>query len=133
MANKHGLKWSVVKAQAKARRLSKNVKKTTFQVYIGSENGQTRSNQSFKKRKHYLENKQNWPKKKLISKSFPTLLEAGIVDERGFFKKGKKEEFSYKIYGWSEGAWFLWYAERKIALLFSNEKWIINNEKWRIF
>ncbi|MBP6921197.1 hypothetical protein KBB89_01460 [Candidatus Gracilibacteria bacterium] len=96
MANKHGLKGSVVKAQAKARRLSKNVKKTTYQVFIGSENGQTRSNQSFKKRKHYLENKQNWPKKKLISKSFPTLLEAGIVDERGFFKKGKKKNFHTK-------------------------------------
>ncbi len=96
MANKHGLKWSVVKAQAKARRLSKSVKKTTYQVYIGSENSQTRSNQSFKKRKHYLENKQNWPKRKLVSKSFQTLLEMWVVDERGFFKKGTKKNFHTK-------------------------------------
>lgn len=96
MANKHGLKGSVVKAQAKARRLSKNVKKTVYQVYMGSENGQTRSNQSFKKRKHYYENKQNWPKKKLPSKSFQSLLEMGIVDERGFFLKGKKKNFHTK-------------------------------------
>ncbi len=96
MANKHWLKWSVVKAQAKARRLAKNVKKTVYQVYMGSENAQTRSNQSFKKRKHYYENKQNWPKKKLLSKSFQSLLEIGIVDERGFFKEGKKKNFHTK-------------------------------------
>ena len=96
MANKHGLKWSVVKAQAKARRLSKNVKKTIYQVHIGSENSQTRSNQSFKKRKHYLENKQNWPKKKLPSKSPASLMESGIIDERWFFKKGKKKNFHTK-------------------------------------
>jgi len=96
MANKHGLKWSVVKAQAKARRLSKNVKKTTYQVHIGSENGQTRSNQSFKKRTHYLENKQNWPKKKLPTKNFQSLVDMGLLDERGFFKKGKKKNFHTK-------------------------------------
>lgn len=96
MANKHWLKWSVVKAQAKARRLSKNVKKTIFQVHIWGENGQTRSNQSYKKRKHYYENKLHWPKKKLPTKSFQSLLEMGIVDERGFFKKGKKKNFHTK-------------------------------------
>lgn len=91
MANKHGLKWSVVKAQAKARRMAKNTKKTVYQVHIGGENAQTRSNMSYKKRKRYYENKQNWPKKKLPSKSFQTLLEMGIVDERGFFRKWNKK------------------------------------------
>ncbi len=96
MANKHGLKWSVVKAQAKARRLAKNIKKTVYQVYIGSENSQTRSNQSYKKRKHYYENKQSWPKRKLPTKNFQSLLEMGLVDERWFFKKGKKKNFHTK-------------------------------------
>jgi hypothetical protein len=123
MANKHGLKWSVVKAQAKARRLSKNVKKTTFQVFMWSENGQTRSNQSFKKRKHYLENKQNWPKKKLISKSFPTLLEAGIVDERGFFKKERRKIFTRNLW-WTRKVWISMgcHAENNLRLFFSNKK-----------
>lgn len=96
MANKHGLKWSVVKAQAKARRLAKNVKKTVYQVYIGNENAQVRGNQSFKKRTHYYQNKQNWPKRKLPSKNFQTLLESGIIDERGFFLKGNKKNFHTK-------------------------------------
>jgi hypothetical protein len=43
-----------------------------------------------------LENKQNWPKKKLPSKNFQSLLESGLVDERGFFKKGKKKNFHTK-------------------------------------
>lgn len=96
MANKHWLKWSVVKAQAKARRLSKNEKKTVLRVHIWSENGQTRSNQSYKKRAHYLENKQAWPKKKLPTKNFQSLVDMGILDERGFFKKGKKKNFHTK-------------------------------------
>jgi hypothetical protein len=34
MANSHGLKSSIVKKQAKARKLAKNKKKTKYVVYI---------------------------------------------------------------------------------------------------
>lgn len=96
MANKHGLKGSIVKKQAKARKLAKNKKKTVYVVHIGSENAQVRSNMSYKKRKHYFENKKQWPKKKLPSKKAEQLLEMGIIDERGFFLKGKKKNFYTK-------------------------------------
>jgi hypothetical protein len=86
MANSHGLKSNIVKKQAAARKLAKN-KKISFQVYIGNENAQTRKNQSFKARKHYLENKQSFPKKKLADKNPTSLMEQGIIDERGFFIK----------------------------------------------
>ena len=93
MANKHGLNGSIVKKQAKARKLAKNKKKTIYQVFIGNENAQVRKNQSYKKRAHYYQNKQQWPKKKLPSKKAEQLLEMGIIDERGFFTKGKKKNF----------------------------------------
>jgi hypothetical protein len=44
----------------------------------------------------YFENKQNFPKKKLPTKSIQSLIEQGIIDERGFFKKGKKKNFITK-------------------------------------
>ena len=96
MANKHGLKGSIVKKQAKARKLAKNKKKTIYQVYIGNENAQVRKNQSFKVRNRYMQNKQQWPKKKLPTKSIEKLIEMGVIDERGFFKKGKKKNFITK-------------------------------------
>ncbi|MDD3145173.1 MAG: hypothetical protein PHV23_03610 [Candidatus Gracilibacteria bacterium] len=95
MANSHGLKSSVVKKQAASRKLAKN-KKASFQVYIGNENPQTRKNLSFKERTHYFENKKNFPKKKLDSKNPASLMEQGILDERGFFVKGKKKNFLTK-------------------------------------
>lgn len=95
MANSHGLKSSVVKKQAAARKLAKN-KKASFQVYIWNENPQTRKNMSFKERTHYFENKKNFPKKKLDSKNPASLVEQGIIDERGFFIKGKKKNFLTK-------------------------------------
>lgn len=96
MANKHWLKWSIVKKQAKARKLAKNKKKTKFVVFIGNENLQVRNNMSYKRRKQYLQNKQQWPKKKLPSKKPEQLIEMGIIDERGFFLKGKKKNFFTK-------------------------------------
>ena len=42
---------------------------------------------SYKSRIHYFENKQNFPKKKLSTKNPQSLMEQGILDERGFFKK----------------------------------------------
>ena len=51
---------------------------------------------SFKKRKHYFENKQAFPNKKLNTKNVDSLIEQGIIDERGFFKKGKKKNFITK-------------------------------------
>jgi hypothetical protein len=93
MANSHGLKSSVVKKQAAARKLSKGKKKWDHAVYIWSENLQVRKNQSYKDRNHYLENKQKFPKKKLKSKNVATLKEQGILDERGFFVKWKKKNF----------------------------------------
>ncbi len=92
MANSHGLKSSIVKKQAASRKLAKN-KKASFQVYMGSENPQTRKNQSYKARAHYFENKKSFPKKRLANKNPWTLIEQWIIDERGFFVKGKKKNF----------------------------------------
>lgn len=95
MANSHGLSSRVVKKQAAARKLSKN-KKASFQVYMGNENPQSRKNQSYKERTHYYENKRNFPKKKLDSKNPQTLIDQWIIDDRGFFIKGKKKNFLTK-------------------------------------
>lgn len=95
MANSHGLTSRVIKKQAAARKLSKN-KKASFQVYIGNENPQVRKNLSFKSRTHYFENKKNFPKKKLANKNPAALIEQWIIDERGFFIKGKKKNFLTK-------------------------------------
>jgi len=95
MANSHGLTARIVKKQAAARKLAKN-KKAAYQVYIGNENPQTRKNQSYKSRTHYFENKKNFPKKKLATKNPSSLMEQGILDERGFFVKGKKKNFITK-------------------------------------
>ena len=95
MANSHGLTARLVKKQAAARKLSKG-KKKAYAVYIGNENAERRANQSYKSRAHYLENKQNFPKKKLPTKEISSLIEMGIIDERGFFRKGKKKNFITK-------------------------------------
>lgn len=95
MANSHGLTSRIVKKQAAARKMAKN-KKAAFAVHIWNENPQVRKNQSYKARKHYFENKQNFPKKKLSNKNPTTLMEQGIIDERGFFVKGKKKNFLTK-------------------------------------
>lgn len=95
MANKHWLKWSVVKKQAKARKLAKHKKKAE-QVFTWNENWQVRKNTSYKQRVHYYENKQRFPTKKLPTKKVESLIERGIIDERGFFKKGKKKNFITK-------------------------------------
>jgi len=92
MANTHWLSSRVVKKQAASRKLAKN-KKASYQVYIWNENPQTRKNQSFKQRTHFFENKKSFPKKKLDSKNVNTLIEQWILDERGFFIKGKKKNF----------------------------------------
>ena len=96
MANSHGLKSNIVKKQAAARKLAKWKKKGDHSVYIGSENPQARKNQSYKERTHYLQNKQKFPKKKLKTKNIESLKEQGILDERGFFVKGKKKNFITK-------------------------------------
>lgn len=96
MANSHGLTSRIVKKQAAARKLAKNKKKADHSVYIGNENPQARKNQSYKSRRHYLENKQKFPKKKLKTKNIESLVEQGIIDERGFFLKGKKKNFITK-------------------------------------
>lgn len=96
MANSHGLTSRIVKKQAAARKLAKNKKKADHSVYIGNENPQARKNQSYKARRHYLENKQKFPKKKLKTKNIESLVEQGIIDERGFFLKGKKKNFITK-------------------------------------
>ena len=93
MANSHGLKSSVVKKQAAARKLAKWKKKGDHAVYIGNENPQARKNQSYKERNHYMENKQKFPKKKLKTKNIALLKEQGILDERWFFVKWKKKNF----------------------------------------
>lgn len=93
LANKHGLKGSIVKKQAAARKLAKNTKKTQYTVHTGGESLQARNNLSYKKRKRYFENKKQWPKRKLPSKKADQLIEMGIIDERGFFLKGKKKNF----------------------------------------
>lgn len=95
MANKHWLSSRIVKKQAAARKLAKNKKKAA-QVYIGNENPQVRKNTSYKQRTQYFENKKNFPKKKLPTKKVDRLIEMGILDERGFFKKGKKKNFITK-------------------------------------
>jgi len=96
MANSHGLKSSVVKKQAAARKLAKWKKKSDHSVYIWSENPQARKNQSYKKRTHYLQNKQKFPKKRLKTKNPESLIEQWIIDERGFFIKWKKKNFLTK-------------------------------------
>lgn len=96
MANSHGLKSNIVKKQAAARKLAKGKKKKDLSVYIGNENPQVRKNQSYKARKHYLENKQKFPKKKLKTKNIEALMEQGVIDERGFFVRGKKKNFITK-------------------------------------
>jgi hypothetical protein len=93
MANSHGLKWSIVKKQAAARKLSKWKKKNDNSIYIWGENPQVRKNQSYKERIHYLENKQKFPKKRLKTKNIASLKEQWILDERGFFVKWKKKNF----------------------------------------
>jgi hypothetical protein len=95
MANSHGLTSRIVKKQAAARKLAK-WKKKAAQIYIWNENPQVRKNQSYKARKHYFENKQNFPKKKLKTKNVANLIEQGILDERGFFIKWKKKNFITK-------------------------------------
>ena len=96
MANSHGLKSNIVKKQAAARKLAGNKKKWDYRPYIWNENPQVRKNQSYKDRNHYLENKQKFPKKKLKTKNIESLKEQGILDERGFFVKGKKKNFETK-------------------------------------
>lgn len=96
MANSHWLKSNIVKKQAAARKLAKGKKKGDFAVYIGNENAQFRKNQSYKERNHYLENKQKFPKKKLKTKNIQSLKEQWIIDDRGFFLKGKKKNFITK-------------------------------------
>ena len=95
MANSHGLTSRIVKKQAAARKQAKN-KKASYQVYIGNENPQTRKNMSYKARTHYFENKQNFPKKKLATKNPQTLMDQWLIDDRGFFIKGKKKNFITK-------------------------------------
>ena len=95
MANKHGLKGSVVKKQAAARKLAKH-KKRAAGVFIGNENPDTRKHTSYKRRKRYYENKENFPKKTLPTKDIATLVDMGIIDARGFFRKGKKKNYITK-------------------------------------
>jgi hypothetical protein len=95
MANSHWLTSRIVKKQAAARKLWK-AKKAAYQNFIGNENPQTRKNTSYKQRKHYFENKQNFPKKKLTTKNPSSLMEQGIIDERWFFIKWKKKNFITK-------------------------------------
>jgi hypothetical protein len=90
------LKSSIVKKQAAARKLAKGKKKADHSVYIWNENPQARKNQSYKARNHYLQNKQKFPKKRLKTKNVESLKEQGILDERGFFVKGKKKNFITK-------------------------------------
>lgn len=96
MANKHGLKWSIVKKQAKARKMAKGNKKTKTQVYIWNENPQVRKNTSYKDRAHYYENKKAFPKRKLSNKDPNHLIEIWLIDERWFFVKWKKKNFFTK-------------------------------------
>lgn len=95
MANSHGLSARLVKKQAAARKLAKNKKKAAI-VYTGNENKESRFRLSYKKRTHYYQNKQAFPPKKLPSKNIEKLIELGIIDERGFFKKGKKKNYITK-------------------------------------
>ena len=95
MANSHGLSSRLVKKQAAARKLAKHKKKAAL-VYTGNENKQSRYNLSYKKRTRYYENKEAFPKKKLPTKDINSLVEMGIIDERGFFRKGKKKNYITK-------------------------------------
>lgn len=95
MANSHGLTSRIVKKQAASRKQAKN-KKAAYQVYMWNENPQTRKNTSYKQRVHYYENKKNFPKKKLANKNPSAMMEQGIIDDRGFFIKGKKKNFITK-------------------------------------
>ena len=95
MANSHWLTSRIVKKQAAARKLAGG-KKKAMKIYIWSENLQSRKNQSYKSRKHYLQNKQNFPKKKLKTKNIESLKEQWILDDRGFFMKWKKKNFVTK-------------------------------------
>ena len=96
MANSHGLKSNIVKKQAAARKLAKGKKKGDHSVYMGNENPQARKNQSYKDRKHYLQNKEKFPKKRLKTKNIEALKEQGVLDDRGFFVTGKKKNFVTK-------------------------------------
>ena len=107
MANKHGLKWSIVKKQAASRKMAKG-KKASARVFCGNENPQTRKNTSYKQRKHYYENKQSFPKKKLSTKNVKSLIEIGIIDDRWFFKKWKKKNFITKSMTDEKGLDFYW-------------------------
>ncbi len=95
MANSHGLSSRLVKKQAAARKLAKHKKKAAL-VYTGNENKQSRYNLSYKKRTRYYQNKEAFPKKKLPTKDINSLVEMGIIDERGFFRKGKKKNYITK-------------------------------------
>lgn len=107
MANSHGLTSRIIKKQAASRKMAKN-KKQSYQVYIWNENPQVRKNTSYKKRQQYYENKQNFPKKKLKTKNIESLIEQWIIDERGFFIKGKKKNFITKTMVDSKGLDFYW-------------------------
>ena len=114
MANKHGLKWSIVKKQAAARKLAKNKKKTIYQVFVGNENAQVRKNQSYKKRAHYYQNKQQWPKKKLPKQESRTTSWDGSHRRSRILSQGTEKEFHHQIKSWWERAGFLWYATSQI-------------------
>ncbi len=43
-----------------------------------------------------MQNKDAFPKKKLPTKNIDQLIEMGIIDSRGFFKKGKKKNYITK-------------------------------------
>ncbi len=95
MANSHGLSARLVKKQAAARKLSKG-KKRSMIIYTWNENKESRFNLSYKKRTRYMQNKDAFPKKKLPTKNIDQLIEMGIIDSRGFFKKGKKKNYITK-------------------------------------
>ncbi len=107
MANSHGLTSRIVKKQAASRKQAKN-KKAAFQVYIWNENPQSRKNTSYKSRTHYFENKKSFPKKKLETKNVQSLIEQGILDERGFFVKWKKKNFITQSMVDKNGLDFYW-------------------------
>lgn len=107
MANSHWLTSRIIKKQAAARKLAKWKKKSS-QVYIWNENPQIRKNQSYKVRKHYFENKQAFPKKKLKTKNIESLIEQWIIDERWFFIKWKKKNFITKSMVDKKGLDFYW-------------------------
>lgn len=95
MANSHGLSARLVKKQAAARKLAKGKKKQAL-VYTWNENKESRFNMSYKKRTRYMQNKEAFPPKRLPTKNIDSLIEQGILDDRGFFKKGKKKNYITK-------------------------------------